>query len=229
LVGRKISMNFVVTGLPRSGTTILSRMLNQVPGLCCTHELMTWMPDGFKPDWKDRIRSTEIRLQSKLKDINVLKSPHFDRSQFLEMVKRTSPWEAANRQGLSYGDKSPDYCRNIPAVIEKAGPDAPWVFIYRKTEKIVGSLMDGYAGYCSTDWAKKSGIMKRDSIDEGAAWQMVKDYMVAWDRDRGNIKNLFIVEYEMLSESFPWLVERLCFRSEDAKRIVGKMFKERRK
>lgn len=142
-----------IVGCPRSGTTLLQRILNALPDLAITPE-SHWIPRLYVKPWA---LTPEGRVKPKLVR-RLLGHPKFARLKISsEEIARLS----GNGQPVSYetlvsrifdrygeregkplvGDKTPDYVRSIEA-LHNLWPSARFVHVIRDGRDVALSMMD---------------------------------------------------------------------------------------
>ncbi len=146
-----------VVGVPRSGTTLLQRMLDHHPQLAVSND-SHFIPralESTKKQWlREVINGEAIPLTSEL--VQATRSYHrFHRMElddrqvdqcvacsatFQQFVSSLYQTRAANHGKLYSGEKTPDYVRRIP-LLNGLFPDAKFVHIVRDGRDVALSLM----------------------------------------------------------------------------------------
>jgi sulfotransferase family protein len=142
-----------IVGCPRSGTTLLQRMVNTHPDIAMTPE-SHWIPRLYAKDWA---LTSEGRVKPKLIR-RLLSHPKFAR---LKISAEELTGLAGNGQPVSYGnlvsrifdlygqrqrkplvgDKTPDYVRSIKT-LHSLWPSARFVHVIRDGRDVALSMID---------------------------------------------------------------------------------------
>jgi len=145
---------FFIFGMPRSGTTFLSKVLDMATNANVHIE------QSPKLGYESRQKHLG-RFQSSKKAIDFIK---YQKDEFITQV---------NEKGLIYGDKNPNF---LPFLIEmsEAWPSSKFVYIYRDGRDVVTSLLNWNGS------GKNIFQMYEDGIENGAKYP-VQDL---WDYSR---------------------------------------------
>lgn len=192
-----------VVGCPRSGTTLLQRMLDHHPNLAVTNDT------HFIPRALDGLATADVELTSDLVD-RVVTYRRFPRLGVSEDVARRLASdvgtysdfvsalydEVALMQGKPLaGEKTPDYVRHMP-LLRRLFPWAPFLHIFRDGRDVALSVMD---------WARdgkgpsKLPLWNEDPLGTAALWWRWQ--VSTGRRDAGPLSDLRYLEvrYEDLA------------------------------
>lgn len=164
-----------VVGCPRSGTTLLQRMLNCHPDLAVTNDthfiprvVKRW-PLGSDPVLTPDLIEAVCRYH-RFPRLGIENEVYFDiasRSRrYSELVGKLYQRVAEDHGKSLAGEKTPDYCRHIPR-LHSLFPHAKFVHIIRDGRDVALSLLD---------WAHESkgpgrlGLWKEEPVGLSALW-----------------------------------------------------------
>ena len=145
----KLNPYVFVVGCPRSGTTLLQRMLNSHPQLAVANDT------HFIPRVIKKLEQTNPPLNEKLiEQVHTYKRFYrlgLSNIEVMESAKRAENYQEfvsalyntfGNKQGKPLaGEKTPDYCRHIP-LLHKLFPWAKFVHIIRDGRDVALSTLD---------------------------------------------------------------------------------------
>lgn len=147
------SPHFFVVGCPRSGTTLLRRLLNAHPRLCVPKAETHWIPkfysrgDGLDEENKATPAFVDVLLAyprfSKFQADRQTLLSFFDGRPCMDyagFVSRLFDWYGEQRGKTLVGDKTPGYARHIP-LLHKLFPGARFIHLIRDGRDTVLSLM----------------------------------------------------------------------------------------
>ena len=189
-----------VVGCPRSGTTLLQRMLDNHPQLAVANDthfitraakkVLRKDPQPLMtPELLDAVISYRRFYRMRLDESEVRKAAE-NCPTYAEFVSRLYTLRGQRKQKLLSGEKTPDYCRQIP-VLHKLFPDARFVHIIRDGRNTALSTLNWASaskgpgkwslwnedpvGTCALWWRWQAGTGQRDGdLLEGGFYLKVK-------------------------------------------------------
>lgn len=194
-----------VVGCPRSGTTLLQRMLDNHPQLSVandTHFIMRAARKALRgaadpdltPELVDRVRVYRRFHRMGLDDSDVAKASGSCRT-YSQFVSRLYDFRAAHQGKHLSGEKTPDYCRKIPA-LHGLFPRAKFVHITRDGRDTALSAMNWAStskgpgkwshwakdpvGTCALWWCwqTEAGVRDGRSLDDGLYYELTYEDLV---------------------------------------------------
>lgn len=201
----------MIVGVPRSGTTLLRFMLD-------SHPLLAIPPETGFVVWASRLRPTRWMQGATTREalfrivtrLPFKSGPWQDfgltAEEFREELRRITPFDvgeglrafyrlyAQKQSKPRYGDKTPLYCRHMPA-IERVLPEAHFIHIIRDGRDVALSLR--------ATWFAPG----RDMRTLGQYWSK----MVRNTREAGRAANAYMeVRYEELIEDPVTMLNAVC-------------------
>lgn len=146
----------MIVGVPRSGTTLLRLMLDAHPALAIPPEtgFLAWSSRLAALKWMNGAVTREALFRA-ITRLPLQAGPWrdfgLDADEFKEALQQIEPFDVgegfrafyrlyARKQGKPrYGDKTPLYCRHLPA-IEKVLPEAHFIHVIRDGRDVALSL-----------------------------------------------------------------------------------------
>ncbi|MFQ5548275.1 MAG: sulfotransferase [Woeseia sp.] len=195
-----------VVGCPRSGTTLLRRMLDNHPQLTVandTHFITRAVKKALRKvsdpaltrELVDQVRSYRRFYRMGLDEADIEEAARGCRS-YSQFVSRLYDLRAAHKGKPLSGEKTPDYCRQIPA-LTSLFPRAKFIHIIRDGRDTCLSAMDwatatkgpgkwslwaeDIVGTCALWWRWQTGTGIRDghSLGEGLYHELKYEDLVA--------------------------------------------------
>lgn len=203
-----------VVGCPRSGTTLLQRMLDAHPDMtiandthfitrAAKHELRLSPTPALTPELVDQVISYRRFYRMGLPEEEARKAAE-DCESYSEFVSRLYDLRAKAQDKQLSGEKTPDYCRKIPT-LSRLFPQARFVHIVR----------DGRDTALSTlDWANENkgpgkwDLWNTDPVATCALWWRWQTGTGCKDGSAAG-EQYFQVRYEDLLDNVEGALERI--------------------
>ena len=151
LISRDVGV--IVTGPPRSGTTILGKLIDNIPGLYSGFEL--GFLEGRTPmeyPFVSMLGPMEFRRGNQIGDLAMWGVQETDRQRLkevacladmYELLREVSPY-LRKMPNASILDKCPAYSKHLNTVLARAPPNTPCIFIYKNMpDKVHRDLAQG--------------------------------------------------------------------------------------
>ena len=215
------SCYLLVSGSPRSGTTLLANVLNTHPQVACLHEYrlddLIKNVEAFRKFEEDEILRVKpdyrpaIKISGSIHDFMLSRFEFvsdkagdvmltYREAHFEEMFKAFFKCVSGKADLLVYGDKMPDirYLQNNTADIRRRLGSLKCLFIVRKPEDVIQSSM-------------RRTMMSLRGLDllwtprtlKEAIFEWVENWEYIVQEVRRNPENVYVLKYESLIESFP--------------------------
>lgn len=187
VAGHIVNPYVFVVGCPRSGTTLLQRMLDNHPQLTVandthfiTRAIKTTLrrnPDPkMEPGLLEEVLNYRRTYRLGLEDSDIARAAA-DSDTYADFVSRLYTLRGAMRQKMFSGEKTPDYCRQIPA-LHALFPGSRYIHIVRDGRETALSTLgwatdnkgpgkwalwrDDPVGTCALWWRWQVGLGDRD-------------------------------------------------------------------
>jgi hypothetical protein len=165
-----------VVGCPRSGTTLLQRMLDNHPQLTVANDThfitravkTTLRRDPnpqMKPDFLEAVLNYRRTYRMGLEDVDIQHAAT-DSDTYAEFVSKLYNLRGARQNKPFSGEKTPDYCRQIPE-LHTLFPGSRFIHIVRDGRDTTLSTL-GWA--TETKGPGKWGLWKGDPVGTCALW-----------------------------------------------------------
>jgi len=165
-----------VVGCPRSGTTLLQRMLDNHPQLTVANDThfitravkTTLRRDPnpqMKPDCLEAVLNYRRTYRMGLEDVD-MRQAATDSDTYAEFVSKLYNLRGARQKKTLSGEKTPSYCRQIPA-LHTLFPASRFIHIVRDGRDTTLSTL-GWA--TETKGPGKWGLWKEDPVGTCALW-----------------------------------------------------------
>jgi len=206
------SLNYyLICGPYRSGSTILSEMLNQHSQIVCTNEL-----NYFSLNYKHM--NTKLTLVDSPLNVSVppICITSEDNKQYM-----INYWRQENT--LCYCDKYPVYVFRLEDII-KLYPNIKIIFLVRKPEDVLMSQVISYYNYYRQGteddhyWARSS---IQEVINVSICWA---DFVSKWIKTEKNFDYIEI-KYETLLDNISVISDFLCVNNKELDNIITNTFK----
>lgn len=120
----------VMGGAPRSGTTLLRRLLDRHPQICSGAETKLFVPAAFNPEWLSQ--SYEIPLT----DVQAMRSGSSSQAAFVDAFAQRVRNDARKER---WAEKTPQNIRHLDWIMDRF-PEASIIHIVRDARDVVCSM-----------------------------------------------------------------------------------------
>jgi hypothetical protein len=202
-------MNIVICGSGRSGTTLISRMLNKHPDILSTNELTTFTKNRTRINRLQNPNDTIykfVKLSKKIDNEKMAKEvvDKFDHNDIIRTFQKyTEP------KFKHYCDKSPAYSNDMEMVMKNAGLDAKVICCLRDPRDVLCSQIK-YYGKEKTPW-KYIPYWVKPNLEEAIKSRYWLNYMIDFDKFYTNHPSIdiFFLNFSDLVTDTPNVLKKL--------------------
>ncbi len=192
---RSAEPHIVMGGAPRSGTTVLRKLFDRHPGICCGAETKILVPAAFNLAWL--AESYAIPLS----DLQAMRSRASSQGAFIDAFSARTRADAGKAR---WAEKTPQNIRNLDWILGRF-PEASVIHIIRDGRDVVCSMRQ------HPDWRWVDGAWQKVLVARSVEWY-AKRWLadtaagLGWRDDARYVE----VRYEDLVADPPAVLRAIC-------------------
>jgi LPS sulfotransferase NodH len=151
---RSTEPHIIMGGAPRSGTTLLRKLLDRHPQICCGAETKLFVPAAFNLEWLAR------SYQIPFSELRVMRSASSSQASFIDAFAARVRTDAAKAR---WAEKTPQNIRNLDWILARF-PEASVIHIIRDGRDVICSMRQ------HPDWRWVDGAWEKVLVPRSVDW-----------------------------------------------------------